>query len=79
MGDTARRAKRKVRLAAVTYFKEEDLCGIADSRTLGLVGVTALLAVLSGSFAIPANAGLLGTGPASYCSTVLHDGVQALG
>lgn len=36
--------------------------------TLGLVGVIALLAALSGSFAGSAKAGLLGTGYASYCS-----------
>ena len=36
------------------------------------------MAVLAG-FAIPANAGLLGTGPASYCDPVSIDGVQALG
>ncbi len=35
----------------------------------GLVGVIALLAALSGSVASPANAGLLGTGYASYCPT----------
>ena len=39
------------------------------SRIRRFVGITGLLAVLA-TLAIPANAGLIGTGPASYCSTV---------
>jgi len=39
------------------------------SRIRRFLGITGLLAVLA-SLAIPANAGLIGTGPASYCDTV---------
>ena len=39
------------------------------SRIRRFLGITGVLAVLA-SLAIPANAGLIGTGPASYCSTV---------
>ena len=46
---------------------------------LGLVGVIALLAALSGSVASPANAGLLGTGYASYCSPYSTTAFQAWG
>ena len=47
--------------------------------TLGLVGVIGLLAALSGSFASPANAGLLGTGYASYCDPYTTLAYQAWG
>ena len=69
----------KCETAAVTYSRRRFPVASRLRWTLGLVGVIALLAALSGSFAGSANAGLLGTGYASYCSPYLLHGVPGLG
>ena len=68
VGDAAQRTKPRVRTGGSYLFQGGGPCGIATSLdSFGLVGVIALLAALSGSVASSANAGLLGTGDASYC------------
>jgi hypothetical protein len=52
-------------LAVVTHSRRKIPVASRLCRLLGLVGALALLAGL----AIPADAGLLGTGPASYCDS----------